>query len=460
MEEEQRLISCGRGLGSGDLEVQDGELKDASFRWGRGSGLKSVLDGFWPLGWIAFGGPNAHVALAMNRFAGKRWAGPASPVWISEALFLELFAVCQALPGPSSTQLMTAIGAVRAGVPGGILAFLLFQLPGFLAMAWLGTMFHGVDKVRPYSVQAGFLAFFQKARMGLVAAAFSQVLNAAYMITSKTCGSNRGKLTIAMVSTFVTVLVPVRCAPWFYPALIIIGGFTECFLLKSSASEPEAGEGHEIDHHPPISRRVGDISLYLFLIVSLMALALAQVSSLVRSKSFFIFEVFWRVGSLVFGGGQVVLPFIYGEVVDNHWMTKDVFLYGFALVQVMPGPMFNLATFVGAAMNGLPGALLASFGIFTPGVLLLFGLIPHWYELRASPSAKSFLAGVNAAAAGLINAAVYIFLKNSLPNAASFGIMIFSGALSMIWNVPVPLVIPLGGLCGWILQIANIGIDR
>mmetsp|Transcript_9123 Transcript_9123/g.18497 ORF Transcript_9123/g.18497 Transcript_9123/m.18497 type:complete len:460 (-) Transcript_9123:1402-2781(-) len=456
VEEERRLIS-GHDEDFGDQEMGKERFKMEPFGSGQVSALKSVLAGFWPLGWISFGGPNAHVALAMTKFAGKKRDGHGSPVWISDELFLELFAVCQALPGPSSTQLITAIGAVRAGLLGGILALLLFQLPGFVAMTWLGTMFSGLEQVQPYSIQAGFLAFFQKAGLGLVAAAFAQVLYAAYAITAKTCGSSQRKLTIAVVTTFVTVVVPARYAPWLYPGVIVAGGLAEWLLAKSTSSEPEPGEYHELEQHPPISRRLGNICLYAFLVVSALALILVRFST--SLSLMFIFNTFWRVGSLVFGGGQVVLPFLYGEVVENQWMTTEVFMYGFALVQVIPGPMFNIAPFIGAAMYGPSGAVMASLGVFIPGTLLMFGAIPHWYELRASPSARSFLAGVNAAAAGLINAAVYIFLKTSLPNAAAFAIMIACGTMTMVWSLPVSLVIPLGGFFGWILQMLNIGIE-
>uniref|UniRef100_A0A7S1XDA6 Chromate transporter n=1 Tax=Compsopogon caeruleus TaxID=31354 RepID=A0A7S1XDA6_9RHOD len=459
-EENRSLIPrVERDSSSEELE-QGGDIDAAARKTECISALRSVWNGFWPLGLIGFGGTNANIALALRRFAGKERDGPGTPVWVSEPLFLELFALCQSLPGPSALQLLAAIGAARAGLLGGILAVFLFQLPGFLAVTWVGSMFHGVDHVDSSSTQAIFLALFKRAGMGLVAAAFSQVLYAAYSITIKTCKSNRLELTIALMSAFVVVLAPTSCAAWLYPAVILAGGLIKWFAPRTSnvTLATIAGDD-ELERHLPISERQGTICLFIFSVIGVSLSVVAHFSTATKRSFLFIFESFWKVGSLVFGGGQVVLPFIYGEVAQKHWIANDVFLYGFALVQVLPGPLFNLAAFVGAVMQGPLGALVASLGILVPGILLVFGLIPHWYKLRSSSVAKTFLAGVNAAAAGLLTAAVYIFMRASLPNAASFAIMITCGAMTTIWSLPVPLVILLGGLLGWVLQAMNIGIN-
>jgi len=149
---------------------------------------------------------------------------------------------------------------------------------------------------------------------------------------------------------------------------------------------------------------------------------------------------------------------IYSEVVvAKGLVSEEVFLLGFAITQCLPGPLFNVATFIGAAVLGLRGALLASIGIFLPGTLLILGFLPFWMAIRKNVRVKAALSGVNAAAAGLINAALYVFMTKSIPNRAAFAVTMGSGLVSTVFKWSPPATIISGGIAGYVLYLLNIG---
>lgn len=164
-----------------------------------------------------------------------------------------------------------------------------------------------------------------------------------------------------------------------------------------------------------------------------------------------IFETMYRIGSIIFGGGQVVLPMLQDEVVPS-WMTKDQFLQGLGLAQSMPGPLFNFASYLGAVRKGVPGALLAYVGLFGPGVILIFFMVPFWAALRHNETFRAILQGVNATAIGLVGAACVILWESAIRDAADA--MIFSVAFTMavVFSSPAPLCIFIGGVIGAIMH--------
>ena len=164
-----------------------------------------------------------------------------------------------------------------------------------------------------------------------------------------------------------------------------------------------------------------------------------------------IFEVMYRIGSIIFGGGQVVLPMLQDEVVPA-WMTKDQFLQGLGLAQSMPGPLFNFSSYLGAVYKGVAGALIAYCGLFGPGVILIFAMVPFWARLRHNLTFKVILTGVNATAIGLVGAACVILWESAITNAADA--MAFSVAFTMaiVWNVQAPFCIFAGGCVGAIMH--------
>jgi chromate transporter len=164
-----------------------------------------------------------------------------------------------------------------------------------------------------------------------------------------------------------------------------------------------------------------------------------------------IFETMYRIGSIIFGGGQVVLPMLQDEVVPA-WMTDDQYLQGLGLAQSMPGPLFNFSAYLGAVYQGVPGALVAFLGLFGPGIILIFAMVPFWARLRHNATFKAILTGVNAAAIGLVGAACVILWESAIKTAADA--MVFSIALTLevIFNVSAPLCILAGGIVGAILH--------
>lgn len=195
---------------------------------------------------------------------------------------------------------------------------------------------------------------------------------------------------------------------------------------------------------------VGALLFVVWAGILALVICLVKVAN-IKSDYLEIFELMYRVGSIIFGGGQVVLPLLQDEVVPS-WMTKDQFLQGLGLAQSMPGPLFNFSSYLGAVYKGVPGALIAYCGLFGPGVILIFAIVPFWARLRHNHTFKAVLKGVNATAIGLVGAACVILWEAAIVNAADA--MVFSVALTMavVFNVQAPLCILAGGVIGAILH--------
>eukprot|EP00977_Amphora_coffeiformis_P008944 scaffold2028_cov191-Amphora_coffeaeformis.AAC.9 len=215
-----------------------------------------------------------------------------------------------------------------------------------------------------------------------------------------------------------------------------------CSLLSPDETHTHTGIG--------IPLPVGAMIFVLWAGVLVLVIILKDVAE-VESAYLDIFETMYRIGSIIFGGGQVVLPMLQDEVVPD-WMTKDQFLQGLGLAQSMPGPLFNFASYLGAVYKGVPGALVAYLGLFGPGVILIFAMVPFWAALRHNATFKAILKGVNSTAIGLVGAACVILWESAISDSADA--MVFSVALTMaiVFNKPAPLCIFVGGCVGAILH--------
>jgi chromate transporter len=202
---------------------------------------------------------------------------------------------------------------------------------------------------------------------------------------------------------------------------------------------------------------VGFCIFLLYAVVLVVTILLVDVFK-VENEYLKIFEVMFRIGSIIFGGGQVVLPMLQNEVVP-FWMTKDNFFQGLGLAQSMPGPLFNFSAYLGAVYKGVPGALIAYIGLFGPGVILIFAIVPFWARLRHVNWFKVMLNGVNSTAIGLVGAACVILWEAAVGNSADAIVFCFSGVLAMVFNVPAPFCVIAGGVLGAILSndVANLG---
>ena len=394
--------------------------------------LTEVAWAFLPLGWIAFGGPQAHIALLQERFVARRH-------WLDEQRFVELLGLGQGLPGPTSTQMVVAVGTARAGPLGGLLAFLLFLYPAatVMALAGLGVATFLSDEGPPQ-----WLDGVQPATVALVAVAAWR-LGVAVIKTRLTMG-------LMLLGAVVTVLVR---QPWAFPATLAVGGLVTAVALRAQRHEARDESGSVPLDNLGISRVAGALLLLLFfgllggLILARLALDLEWLQ---------VLESFYRTGSLIFGGGQVVLPMLSAEVVEPGWVTEQQFLDGLALMLALPGPLFSFSAYLGAVAGGVPGLLLAFVGLFLPGVLIIFGVLPFWETVRRYPWVRIALTGVNATAIGLVVGVVFLLWERADPNAAGAVIALLAFGSVMYFRLPAPLVIIGAGVLGWLFSLAGL----
>jgi len=343
-----------------------------------GSRCVDVFSAFSRLGWTSFGGPVAHIGFFRNEFVTRRR-------WMNERAFADLLALCQFLPGPASSQVGIGIGLYRAGLPGAVLAWTAFTLPSALILVLAGF------GIREWEGMAGTGLVH-----GLKVAAVAVVAQAVTGMARTLCPD----LPRIMLAVSAATLLIVWQAPVAQLAVILAGGLVGWILLKPA-------EGVAADHMKiPVSRRMAGFCLALFFVL-LFGLPVAAGS--VSHHGLDLIERFYRAGSLVFGGGHVVLPLLQSQVVPPGWVTKDLFLAGYGAAQAVPGPLFTFAAYLGTVMtpqpNGIAGALICLVAIFAPSFLLVIGALPFWESLRRVRAVQSALMGVNAVVVGLLAAA-------------------------------------------------------
>ena len=344
----------------------------------RGSALE-VLAVALRLGLTSFGGPIAHIGYFRREYVERRR-------WLDEAAFADLVALCQSLPGPASSELGIAIGTRRAGMRGGLAAWLGFTLPSAAALIVLGLYASSSDLSG-----AGWVHGLKLAAVAVVAAA---VLGMARTLTPD--WTRRG---LALAALAVALLI---ATPLTQLGVIAGGALLGLLLIRNSAPPPTPDEAS------PLSRRVGLAALGLFFGL-LVALPLAD--QIADSQTLNLVGGIYSSGALVFGGGHVVLPLLHATTVDPGFVSQDQFLAGYGAAQAVPGPLFTFAAFLGTVSNvspsGIAGGLLALAAIFLPAFLLIWGTLPFWHDLRRSSSFRRALSGTNAAVVGLLAAALY-----------------------------------------------------
>lgn len=340
-----------------------------------------VLYIFLKLGCTAFGGPVAHLGYFRQEFVEKRR-------WIDDAGYADLVALCQFLPGPASSQVGLALGWKRAGYLGAFCAWLGFTLPSAILM--LGFAY-GVQQLRGFS-ESGWV-------QGLKIAAVAVVAQALWQMAMRLC-LDAPRITIGCVAAVILIL-----APTGWMQLAVIGGGALAGILLKQKLSPVAKPAFT----PTIQRRFAG-STWLIVFFSLL-LFLPLAVRIWPLQWLQIVDGFYRTGSLVLGGGHVVLPLLQQATVGRGWLDDDTFLAGYGAAQTLPGPLFTFAAYLGATISvgpqGVMGGLLALFAIYLPSALLIFGVLPQWERLRQIPLAQALLAGTNAAVVGLLAAAFY-----------------------------------------------------
>ncbi len=363
---------------------------------------------FGKLGVTSFGGPIAHIGYFRTEFVERR-------KWLDDRQFAELLALCQFLPGPASSQLGFAIGLTQAGPLGALAAFVAFTLPSAVLLFAFAGLLPALD---------GALA--AAAIHGLKIVALAVVAHGLVgMARSLTPDWQRILIALAAVGLMLSI-----GSAWTQIAVILLGGISGFVLCR--AAGPQDGKPVDVG----IGRRIGFVLLTVFvaLLVGLPILATSNHPAVATV------DAFYRAGALVFGGGHVVLPLLEETVVKPGWIAADEFLAGYGAAQAVPGPMFTLASYLGAllpgASGGIAGALLATLAIFVPGFLLLAGVLPFWRNLSRRPAALRFIAGVNAAVVGLLGAALYdpVF-TSAATGIVDLLIAAFAFAALVRWNV-------------------------
>jgi len=358
-----------------------------------------ILAIFLKLGLTSFGGPVAHLGYFRAEFVERR-------KWFDAAGYADLVALCQFLPGPSSSEFGIAVGLLRAGLLGALAAWIGFTLPSALLMAGFG---YGLASLGDLA-QAAWLH-------GLMLVALAVVAQAVWQMARQLANDvPRGALALAAAG--ITLALQVS---WGQLAAIAFGAVIgRLFLREHARLEAQP-------FHPRIPRAVSIAALVLFF--ALLGL-LPVLAAAVDSNALKLMDGFYRAGSLVFGGGHVLLPLLDAVVVPKGWVSQDTFLTGYGAAQALPGPLFTFAAYLGVVMGPSPGgwraACLALLALFLPCFLLVVGTLPFWSKLRSNAAMRSTLAGVNAAVVGLLLAALY----RPVFTSAVFGIRDFVFALA------------------------------
>jgi chromate transporter len=380
------------------------------------------------LGLTSFGGPVAHLGYFREEYVVRRR-------WLDEATYADLVALCQFLPGPASSQVGIAIGITRGGLLGGLAAWLGFTLPSAIALVLFAYGLRGLG-----AADAGWLHGLKVAAVAVVALAVWGM--------ARSLAPDRARATIAIVSAFCALLWPTGVGQVAIIAAAALGGL---WLLPTSAAPPTAVR------LVPVSRTLGVAALVVFFGL-LIALPIAR--QITGSQALALFDSFFRVGSLVFGGGHVVLPLLQAEVVPPGWVTSEAFVAGYGAAQAVPGPLFTFAAYLGAVMGppptGLAGAAIALVAIFLPSFFTIVGALPFWDTLRGRSSFQSALRGINAAVVGLLLAALYQPVWTSaIHGPADVGLALAALGLLAFWKAPAWLVVVLAAAAGTLFALVR-----
>jgi chromate transporter len=387
----------------------------------RDGSLLEVLVASTRLGLTSFGGPIAHLGYFRAEYVVRR-------KWIDEAHYADLVALCQFLPGPASSQVGMAIGIMRAGLLGGLVAWLGFTLPSAIALVAFayGVQAFGV-------ADAGWLH-------GLKVVAVAVVAQAVWgMGRHLAADRTRGSFAVAAA-----LVVLVSRTALIQVLVIVAAGVLGWLLLPAVAVKPTTAE------RVPVGRGVAIAMLVVF-VALLIGLPIARAAF--ASHALAVFDSFYRAGALVFGGGHVVLPLLQAEVVPPGWVTNEEFIAGYGAAQAVPGPLFTFSAYLGAVMHqpprGVLGGAWALIAVFLPSFLLIVGALPFWQLLRTRAAFQAALGGINAAVVGLLLAALYNPVWTSaIKGSADFGLALLAFGLLMFWRLPPWLVVLTAALGG------------
>lgn len=386
----------------------------------------------------AFGGPQGHYGLMMKNFVNKQRH-------VTKEELTELISFCQLLPGASSTQTVTLIGYKRGGIPLAIITLLIWILPACTIMTAFSFLVHSIDK---QALHTDIFKFLQPMAVGfLIYAAWGTYKIAVHNTITR----------VIMIVVAILIYLFFK-SPWIFPIILIAAGIATNFSDKRI---PQKGQ-------PP--KKVKWTNIWLFAIVFILAGLLSTIANKQQwenRKAFNLFENFYRFGSLVFGGGQVLMPMMYEQFVvreKTQYVTKEELLTGAGFVQGIPGPVFSMATYAGAMAlrkDGqgmqLTGAVIGTVAIFLPSALLVLFFYPVWHNLKRYVVIYRSLEGINAAVVGIMIASGVYVTRDIIVldfNTVSYinSIVILSTFLILNFTkIPTPLIPLVCLLLGWLL---------
>lgn len=390
--------------------TREAELETA----GSTSSVAEVFAVFLRLGLTSFGGPVAHLGYFREEFVTRR-------KWFDDRAYADLVALCQFLPGPASSQVGMAVGLSRAGYMGALAAWTAFTLPSAIALVLfaygLAAMGGGTDSAWIHGLKVAAVAVVAQAVLGMM----------------RSLAPDKERATLAVIAAIIVLAVPTA---WGQIGAIVLGGVAGFTLLRTG--------GSATDHAAiplTVGRTAGILSLLLFfgLLIGLPILAAKTADQSIQH-----FDSFYRSGSLVFGGGHVMLPLLQAEVVPPGWVSNDEFLAGYGAAQAVPGPLFTFAAYLGTVIGGWPVAALCLVAVFVPSFLLIIGALPFWEDLRRRIWAQSALRGINAAVVGVLLAAFYHPVWTAgIKSPQDFALGIAAFLALYMWNVTPWLIVVL-----------------
>lgn len=376
------------------------------------------------LGLTSFGGPTAHLGYFYEEYVRRR-------KWMDEKSYADLVALAQFLPGPASSQVGIGIGVMRAGVLGGIISFIGFTMPSVIALILFAILLTGFDVGN-----AGWLHGLKIVAVAVVAHAIIGM--------AKGLAPDVKRKAIALCALLGTLLWQTA---FTQVAVILLAALVGFLLFK------QHDDMKEVSASFPISKSISVICLSLFF--GLLFL-LPVIKEITGSYWIAMFDSFYRSGSLVFGGGHVVLPLLEQELVPTGWISEEAFLAGYGATQAVPGPLFTFAAYLGTVMKGWQGGLVATFAVFSPAFLLILGALPFWDQLRSNPSVKGAIMGVNAAVIGILISAFYFPIWTSAILApADFALAAVLFSMLAYWKLPPWIVVVAGAVGGSLLPLLS-----
>src|SRR5699024_5338483 len=387
-----------------------------------GGSLIEILLTSLRLGLTSFGGPVAHLAYFKEEYVNKK-------KWLDDKLYADIIAVCQFLPGPASSQVGISIGMLRGGIAGGVLSFLGFTLPSVLVLIIFALLYQ--------TLNLEGAVFINSLKVVAVAVVLHALLG-----MGKNLAPDIPRMLMAIAAAGLMLIYP---DAWIQILTILLGGLIGCFLFKNKSENKITGFKFNLS---PIMAIISFSTLIGLLVL------LPILNSLFDNHYLYIFDIFFRVGSIVFGGGHVVLPMIEREVVPTGLISADEFLAGYGMAQAVPGPLFTFASYLDAVMLGVTGGFIAMIAMFLPSFLLVMSALPFLNILRGNKKFQSVLMGVNATVVGILLAAFYdpVFISG-INSGSDFFLALLLFFLLYKMKVPAWMIVILGVAAGYPLQL-------